>query len=107
MNRYRAASNIVLAITGASGAVYAVRLLQVLLGAGKHVHLSISPAAVLVLRQELGVEVDLDRFEPRRLLFEADSRELRQTAAGAGRGARATRNATRPAVRFPITIFRT
>ena len=67
-----------LAITGASGAIYAVRLLEVLLGAGQHVHLTISPAAVLVLRQELGIDVDLDRFEPRRLLFEADSRERAQ-----------------------------
>ncbi len=73
-----APSNVVLAITGASGAIYAVRLLQVLLGAVRQVHLTISPAAVLVLRQELGVDVDLDRFEPRRLLFAADSRERAQ-----------------------------
>ena len=43
-------SDIVLAITGASGAIYAVRLLEVLLGAGCDVHLTISPAAVLVAR---------------------------------------------------------
>jgi 4-hydroxy-3-polyprenylbenzoate decarboxylase len=73
-----APSNVVLAITGASGAIYAVRLLQVLRGAAQQVHLTISPAAVLVLRQELGIDVDLDRFEPRRLLFEADSRERAQ-----------------------------
>ena len=45
--------NIVLGITGASGAIYAVRLLQVLVAAGQHVQLSISPSAQLVLRQEL------------------------------------------------------
>ncbi len=71
-------AHVVLAVTGASGAIYAVRLLQVLLGAVKHVHLTISPSAVLVMRQELGIDVDLDRFEPRRLLFEADSRERAQ-----------------------------
>jgi 4-hydroxy-3-polyprenylbenzoate decarboxylase len=68
-----APAHVVLAMTGASGVIYAVRLLQVLLGAVKQVHLTISPPAVLVLRQELGIDVDLDRFEPRRLLFEADS----------------------------------
>lgn len=54
---------IVLGITGASGAVYAVRLLEVLLASGRDVHLAISPSAVLVAKQELGVELDLSRFE--------------------------------------------
>jgi 4-hydroxy-3-polyprenylbenzoate decarboxylase len=54
--------HMVLAITGASGAIYAVRLLEVLLAAGQHVHLSISPAAQLVLKQELGLSVDLENF---------------------------------------------
>ncbi len=54
---------IVLGITGASGAVYAVRLLEVLLEAGRDVHLAISPSAVLVAKQELGVELNLSRFE--------------------------------------------
>jgi flavin prenyltransferase len=55
--------NIVLAMTGASGAVYALRLLEVLLKAGTRVHLSISPAARLVLQQELRVELDLNTFK--------------------------------------------
>jgi 4-hydroxy-3-polyprenylbenzoate decarboxylase len=67
------AAPIVLAMTGASGAVYAVRLLEVLLAAGRHVHLSISPSAALVLRQELHVEVDLDKFEPSSLSLDAKS----------------------------------
>jgi flavin prenyltransferase len=71
-------SNVVLAITGASGAIYAVRLLQVLLGAVQQVHLTISPAAVLVMRQELGIDLDLDRFESHRLLFEAESHQRAQ-----------------------------
>jgi 4-hydroxy-3-polyprenylbenzoate decarboxylase len=50
---------IVLAMTGASGAAYAVRLLDVLLAGGAEVHLSISPAGQSVLRQELQLDVDL------------------------------------------------
>jgi flavin prenyltransferase len=55
---------LVLGVTGASGAVYALRLLDVLLNAGCEVYLSISPAGKAVLHEELGVEVDLDAFEP-------------------------------------------
>jgi flavin prenyltransferase len=60
--------NIVLGITGASGAIYAIRLLQVLLEADQHVHLSISPSAQLVIKQELGLAVDLKNFQPESLL---------------------------------------
>ena len=56
-------AEIVLAMTGASGAAYAVRLLEVLLAAGARVHLAISPSAALVLKHELGIDVDLDRFD--------------------------------------------
>ena len=66
-----AADDLVLAITGASGAVYGVRLLEVLLHAGRHVHLTISPAAVQVIEQELERKVDLARFSPADL-FGAD-----------------------------------
>jgi 4-hydroxy-3-polyprenylbenzoate decarboxylase len=45
----------VIAITGASGAVYARRLLHVLLRSGHDVHLVVSPSGRLVLEQELGV----------------------------------------------------
>jgi 4-hydroxy-3-polyprenylbenzoate decarboxylase len=63
--------NIVLGVTGASGATYAVRLLEVLLAAGCDVHLSISAAAKTILDQELGLDVDLDQFNPAALLLEA------------------------------------
>ena len=59
---------IVLGITGASGAPYGVRLLEVLLEAGREVHLSISPSGEAVLATELGRRVDLDRFDPAALL---------------------------------------
>jgi 4-hydroxy-3-polyprenylbenzoate decarboxylase len=52
----------VLGITGASGAIYAVRLLDVLLTAGCDVQLAISPAGQAVLKQELDASVDLERF---------------------------------------------
>jgi flavin prenyltransferase len=63
-----AAGDLVVAITGASGSPYAVRLLEVLLNAGGTVHLVISPAATQVMERELGVKVDPDRFDPAVLL---------------------------------------
>ena len=56
------AHDLVLAMTGASGAPYGVRLLEVLLTAGRSVHLAISPAAVQVIETELGRRVDLNNF---------------------------------------------
>jgi 4-hydroxy-3-polyprenylbenzoate decarboxylase len=58
----------VLAITGASGAVYCVRLLEWMLRAGHAVHLTISPSGAAVLKQELGLEIDLAQFRPGMLL---------------------------------------
>src|SRR5262245_45786341 len=58
-----AATDLVLALTGASGAPYGVRLLEVLLQAGRTVHLTLSPAAVEVIERELDRKVQLDRFE--------------------------------------------
>ncbi len=52
-------SNIVLAITGASGISYGLRLLEVLLAAERSVHVTLSPAATEVMRLELEREVDL------------------------------------------------
>lgn len=48
---------LVLAITGASGAVYAVRLLQCLCDARVSVHLVMSPSAATVIQQELNIDV--------------------------------------------------
>lgn len=55
---------LVLAMTGASGAPYAVRLLQVLCRSGRTVHLTISPSGAEVLRAEAGIDVDPSRFDP-------------------------------------------
>jgi len=54
---------LVLAITGASGVIHALRLLEVLLERGCDVHLTISPSGNEVLRQELGISVDLEQFD--------------------------------------------
>jgi len=61
-------SDLVLAITGASGAIYGLRLLEVLLAAGRTVHLVISPAATRVVHEELGLTIDLDHFQLEQLL---------------------------------------
>lgn len=59
---------IVLAITGASGAIYAARLLAYLLAGNRTVHLTISPSGAAVIKQELELEVDLANFDPRPLI---------------------------------------
>lgn len=66
--RFMNANPLVLAMTGASGAPYGVRLLEVWLRAGRTVHLTLSPAAVEVLEQELVRRVRLDHFDPADLL---------------------------------------
>jgi 4-hydroxy-3-polyprenylbenzoate decarboxylase len=66
-----AATDLVLAMTGASGAPYGVRLLEVLLRAGRTVHLTISPAAVEVIERELERTVRLDQFQLGDLLGES------------------------------------
>jgi polyprenyl P-hydroxybenzoate/phenylacrylic acid decarboxylase-like protein len=53
--------DIVTAITGASGALYAQRFIQGLVAAGVNVHLVVSPLGRRLLRDELGMEsVDLE-----------------------------------------------
>lgn len=46
----------ILAITGASGALYARRLLRLILAAGHEVHLCSTPYGLRLLRDELGIE---------------------------------------------------
>jgi flavin prenyltransferase len=61
-------NDIVMGITGASGAIYATRLLEVLLRAGRRVHLTISPAGAEVLKTELDLSVDLKKFDASRFV---------------------------------------
>lgn len=58
----------VVAITGASGAIYGQRLVEVLLQQGAAVHLTISESGRHVLRHELSLAVDLESFDLRQLL---------------------------------------
>jgi 4-hydroxy-3-polyprenylbenzoate decarboxylase len=57
------ADDLVVAMTGASGAPYAVRLIQVLGHLGRTIHFSLSPSGQAVLREETGHLADLDRFD--------------------------------------------
>jgi len=59
---------IVLAITGASGAIYGRRLLEVLLDTDIDVHLTISESGRLVIQHELQISVDTKNFELGQLL---------------------------------------
>lgn len=81
----------VVAITGASGSIYAVRLLDVLLSLGRNVHLTVTPAAVQVMKHELGIPLDLKSIDEAHLLppdadLVHDSRlgVRRATASGLG-----------------------
>ena len=62
--------DLVVAATGASGSPYGVRLVEVLLRAGRTVHLTVSPAAVEVFEREVGRTLQLDeaKFDPRTFL---------------------------------------
>jgi 4-hydroxy-3-polyprenylbenzoate decarboxylase len=64
------ADNLVVALTGASGSIYGVRLIEALLRAGRTVHLTISPAAVEVFEREMGRLIHLGEteFDPRSFL---------------------------------------
>ena len=62
---------IILGITGASGAIYAVRLLEVLRAAGREVHLTISSSGRDVLNHELNLNIDLNNFDPAHLQLNA------------------------------------
>ena len=62
---------IVVAITGASGAPYGVRLVEVLLAAGCDIHLTVSPSGQAVFATETDRRIDLDRFELSALLGKA------------------------------------
>lgn len=82
--------NICIGITGASGAVYSLRLIEVLLATGHDVHLSISPSGAAVIKQEMDLSIDLKDFRPADLMLHdvtnaSDSKiKLLQASAGIG-----------------------
>jgi len=56
--------DLVVAMTGASGALYAVGLLRTLGRLGRTIHLIASPSAAQVLHQETGLSLSPRRFDP-------------------------------------------
>lgn len=62
---------LVVAITGASGAIYAARLLDVLTRRGVTTHVTISESGRTVIEHELGAAIDLQRFDASELLAKA------------------------------------
>jgi flavin prenyltransferase len=50
----------IVAITGASGAVYGIRLIEELLARGYEIDLIVSPSGVLLLKEELGLDAGKD-----------------------------------------------
>jgi len=73
-------NDLVVAITGASGSAYAVRLLEVLVAACRNVHLVVSPAGQQVIGHELGLKIDPANFSIEQLMPDLTSSE-----AGNGR----------------------
>lgn len=69
---------LVLAITGASGCLYGLRLLQVMIDSGVGVDLVLSPAATQVLDHELGIQVEMKSLAVTQLLPQTD--QLPETA---------------------------
>jgi flavin prenyltransferase len=56
--------DLVVAMTGASGAAYAVGLLRTLGRLGRTIHFTASPSAAQVLQQEMGLTLALEQFDP-------------------------------------------
>jgi len=79
MNSTTSNDAITLAMTGASGAPYGLRLLQAILNSGRKVYLLISDAAEVVLRVESGLSLPAGQAERKQFLlnrFQADDQSL-------------------------------
>lgn len=59
---------LVVAITGASGVAYGQRLVETLMRTDVQVHLTISQSGKLVLKHEMGIDVDLENFKLNQLV---------------------------------------
>lgn len=64
---------VVVAVTGASGAIYAARLLQVLLALGKETHLAISESGATVMEHELRIKYSACEFKGKEFLGQVNS----------------------------------
>ena len=59
---------LVVAITGASGSIYAVRFLEAVLGQYDRIYLTVTENASIVIREELGLEFSTDTIDTSALL---------------------------------------
>jgi 4-hydroxy-3-polyprenylbenzoate decarboxylase len=64
---------IIVAVTGASGARYAIRLLQALVDSECRAHLTISEAGAKLLKHEMHIDIDLENFSPAALTCRANA----------------------------------
>lgn len=64
MTTHARGKSIVIAVTGASGAIYATRTLAALLARGLHVELVVSDYGRRLLRDELGEQATIERLVP-------------------------------------------
>ena len=64
---------LVIGVTGASGAVYAARLVQTAVDLGRETHLAISPSGRTVWEHELGAHVSAEGFAAEDFLRQARS----------------------------------
>jgi 4-hydroxy-3-polyprenylbenzoate decarboxylase len=66
--------SVITAITGASGAIYALRFLQKITSIDNtKIHLIISPSAKIVFKEELGISIEDDLSIPQYLNVESDN----------------------------------
>ncbi len=71
VSKNRKTMKIIIAITGASGVIYAQRLIEMLLQQeGIEIFLTLSKNSALVIEDELKVKIDLQRFSPEELFGE-------------------------------------
>lgn len=69
---------LVVALTGASGVAYGQRLVETLLRTDVQVHLTISQSGKLVLKHEMGIDVDLENFRLNQLVPDASETDQLQ-----------------------------
>jgi len=83
-------NNVCVGLTGASGAVYSIRLIEVLLATGHDVHLTISPSGAEVLEEEMNLKINLKKFKASSLMLDdvahADDSKIKLLQASAGIG---------------------
>ena len=66
----------IVAVTGASGSLYGIRLVQAVTELGYRITLTISHAAGLVIREELGIEIDVKDSNSLTNLFSPETLSL-------------------------------